>query len=76
MRLVFACITLLGFALLFAHSAGWVALGVVMLLGGGIATGFAIAHRRIASHARDEELNSYELDQLRRQAKREDDPLR
>ena len=59
MRLVFACITLLGFALLFAHSAGWVALGAFLLLSGGIATGLAIAHHRIAAHARDEALNSY-----------------
>lgn len=78
MRWILLAVTLAAIVLaVVTRSPGWFAAGVIVALAGMLLTAFAFAHSRIGSSARPEELNSFELDQLRQrmreQRQREDD---
>ena len=67
MRWIFLAATLAAIVLtVLSPSAGWMALGLVVTLLGLLLTAFAFAHNRIDASARSEELNSYELELLRK----------
>lgn len=68
MRWISLAVTLaaMGWAVL-ARSAGALGLALLIALLGLLVTAFAFAHARIHASARDEQLNAFELEQLRRQ---------
>lgn len=72
MRWLFVAVSLAGVVLaVLSHAPGWFVLGVIIAVTFALAAALAFAHERIAGNSREQELNEFEIDQLRKAMRRQ-----